>query len=96
MQDQIEALNRENRKLGIRLQLAQAFVGMLTRAYDALLHHGVNYRDLKEYKDNTAILDEAGSLPITEGRSRFLSWMARVESGITAAIRRKTFRRLDS
>lgn len=79
--------------LRIRLPMAQAFVAMLHKAYDALLHYGINYRDLPAYKDQT-LLDEAKTLPLRRGQVSYLEWMKRVRSDIEAAIRRKMFNRV--
>jgi hypothetical protein len=92
-QERIEALTKENQVLGVRLTLAQAFVRLLQVAYDALLYHGVNFRDLREYK-NDQDLEVAAKLPITDGRNRIVAWMGRVESAILAAQRRKGIRKV--
>lgn len=89
-----DTLATENRILSVRLNLAQAFTSMWLRAYDALLSHSINVRDLNEYKDTT-LLDRGlkeGSLE--EGRGSILEYIKRVESGIVAAIRRKTMRKV--
>lgn len=77
----------------IRLRLAQAFIDMLLVAYDALLHHGINYQSLPAYKDTT-LLDEATTLPLEQAHDSFLTWMGRVKNDIKAAIRRKQFRKV--
>ncbi len=77
--------------MGVRLTLAQAWVGFLNFAYDALLHHGVNYRNLREYKESTE-LDDAQKLPMTEGRNKITQWLERLQNSISAAIRRKSFK----
>ncbi len=51
LEKELAALRDEVSQQGVRLTLAQGWVNLLTKAYDALLHDGVNYRDLKEYKD---------------------------------------------
>lgn len=71
--------------------MAQAFAQMLLKAYDALLHFQINYRELPAYKDQ-ALLEEAKELVITEGRNRYLLWIERICNGIDAAVRRKQFR----
>lgn len=78
---------------GVRLRLAQAFIDMLLYAYDALLHHGVNYKTLPAYKD-TALLDAAQKLPLEQGHDSFIVWMERIRNDITAAIKRKGFRKV--
>ena len=78
---------------GVRLRLAQAFIDMLLTAYDALLHHGINYRTLPSYMDQT-LLDEAKTLPPEKGHDSFMVWMGRVKNDIAAAIKRKGFRKV--
>ena len=85
-----DPLVEENRVLSVRVSLGQSFLTMWMTAYDALLSHNINVRDLKEYKD-TSLLDAGmaqGSLE--DGRGSILEYIKRVESGIVAAIRRKT------
>jgi hypothetical protein len=84
-------LQEENRVLHMRLSLAQRFVALLQRAFDALLYHGVNFRNLPEYQED-APLDEANKLPLAQGRDKMMRWMDRVESSINAAIRRKSWK----
>lgn len=74
----------------VRLRLAQAFINMLLTAYDALLAHGVNYRNLPAYKDER-LLDEARELPLERGHDSFMAWLARIHNDIKAAVRRKGF-----
>lgn len=73
--------------------MAQAYVQMQEKAFDALLYHGVNYRLIPEYRDQT-LIDEARTLAVLQGRQKVLLWLERVENGIAAAIRRKTFHRV--
>ena len=77
----------------IRLSMAQAFVQLLQQAYDALLHYGINYKELPAYKDQR-LLDDASKLPLRRGQEAYISWITRVGSDINAAIRRKLFKRL--
>jgi hypothetical protein len=95
--DQEHPLVVENRILQTRLRLAQAFNGLMQAAFDALLTHGVNYRTLPEYKDD-GLLDAAlgNGVTIERGEANIMSWIERATNGISAAIRRKRFRRLDS
>lgn len=95
--DKIDRLDKEVAKLrkevsvqGIRLLLAQAWIDLYTFGYDALLHYGVNFRDLPEYKES--IPDEAMKLPVSEARNQIVMWMGRLKSAINAAVRRKGFR----
>ena len=83
--------DKELEVASVRLTMAQAFGQLMVKAFDALLHHGVNYRNLPEYKDE-ALLDEAKTLPLQRGFASYMRWMERVENGLAAAVRRKTFR----
>lgn len=91
LQRELEEVRKEVNTLGVRLTLAQAWVGFLNFAYDALLHHGVNYRTLKEYANSTE-LDDAQKLPITAARDKIVSWLGRLQSAISATVRRKQFK----
>lgn len=92
-----DPLVTENRILNIRIRLAQYFQTMLISAFDALLHHGVNYRELPEYKDSE-LLDQAlgNGVDVAKGEPMVVKWIERVHSGIKAAIRRKQIRKLNS
>lgn len=91
LQKELNAVRQEVHTLGTRLTLAQAWVGFLNFAYDALLHHGINYRSLKEYKNSTE-LDDAQKLPVTAARDKIVTWLGRLQSAISAAARRKAFK----
>lgn len=79
----------QNEELSIRLSLAGGWISLWRKAYDALLHHGVNVRTTKEFKD-TALLDAAlEAKDIREGQVSILEYLKRVESGLNAAVRRK-------
>jgi hypothetical protein len=84
----------DNRILAVRLSLAQAWIKVLLQAYDALLHYGINYRTLKEWKDWGAQLapnlDNHGTLE--DGRAKIMNYIERLGNGITAAVRRKHMR----
>ena len=82
-----------NRLLTVRLRLAAAFQTMWITAYDALLHHEVNVRELPEYKDD-GHLNAALDGDLTEGEGHIMAYLQKVTSGITAAIRRKSFRKV--
>lgn len=95
--DKLERLSEEVGKLrkelniqGIRLTLAQMWIDLYTRGYDALLHYGVNFRDLPEYKES--IPDDAMKMPVTEARNTIEKWMARLKNSLAAAVRRKGFK----
>lgn len=91
LQRDLEAVRQEVHTLGVRLTLAQAWVGFLNFAYDALLHHGVNYRSLKEYQNSTE-LDDAQKLPLTRARDKIVLWLGTLQSAVHAATRRKSFK----
>jgi hypothetical protein len=91
--DEQAAIVKANRLLTIRLALAQAFHSMWIRAYDALLHHQVNVRDLPEYKDSK-LLDKALESDLEKGQGLIVDYLKKVESGINAAVRRKSFRKV--
>jgi len=69
---------------------AQGYVRLLEHAYEALLYHRINYRDLPEYKDSR-LLDEARKLEPSRASSKYLLWIERVYNAVDAAIRRKQF-----
>lgn len=87
-------IDPKDRHLAVRLSLAQAALRLWEHAYDALLHHGVNFRTLPEYHDTT-YLDAARKGSVTEGQSNILRWIERLTSGIHAAVRRKAFKVTD-
>lgn len=91
LQRELDEVRKDVNTLGVRLTLAQAWVGFLNFAYDALLHHGVNYRSLKEYANSTE-LDDAQKLPLTQARDRIVHWLDRLQSAINATVRRKSFK----
>lgn len=91
LEKELQAVRKDVEELGVRLTLAQAWVGFLNFAYDALLHHGVNYRSLKEYKNSTE-LDDAQKLPLSKARDTITMWLGRLQSAIHAATRRKQFK----
>ena len=90
LREEATDLRKRLHSVEIRLTLAQAWVGLLTYAYEALLYHGVNYRTLKEYtEDNT--LDEAADMPLSAARNKIIHYLGRLQSAIGAAVRRKGF-----
>lgn len=78
-------------ELSGRLTMAKALAQLWSHAYDALLHHGVNFKSLPEWKDPEP-LDAIGKLPFHRGAQEYVSWMGRVQNAITAAVRRKGFK----
>ncbi len=88
------SVEAENRLLSVKLNIAHAFISMWLRAYDALLSHQVNVRDLPEYRDQKLLDEGLGKGDLEQGRNKVLEYIKRVESGIMAAIRRKSMRRV--
>lgn len=86
-------LRKEVNVQGIRLTLAQLWIGLYSKAYDSLLHYGVNFKDLREYKEDYP--DGAEKLPINQGRTEISHWIKKVENAIKAAVRRKGFKLVD-
>ena len=79
--------------LAARMVMAQAFAQLVLKGFDALLHFGINYRELPSYKDQT-LLEAADKLVLLEGRNKYLLWIERVSNSIDAAVKRKQFRLL--
>lgn len=78
-----------------KLTLAEEFGRLLLKAYDALLHYGINFKTLRtyslwekvsEFKD-TPIPDEL-THRIAKSQA-LLKWIGRVSNDIDAALRRK-------
>lgn len=91
LQQELNEVRKEVNSLGIRLTLAEAWVGFLHFAYDALLSHGVNYRTLREYQEDDT-LDTARKLPLSQARQKIVAYLLRLKSGINAAARRKALK----
>lgn len=87
---ELAALRKEVHENGIRLTLAHGWVSLLHKAYDALLSWGINFKTIPEYKRGYP--DDADGLPLTAARAAYFKWMSAVESGISAAVRRKQFK----
>lgn len=87
----IEQLTKKNREQAVKLNILYAFIDLLRRGYDALLHYGVNYQDLPEYKRDKP-LDHMQGRPLGEAQQEAISWIGKVQTGIAAAIRRKQFK----
>lgn len=88
----LERANKERDDALQRLNLAQQAFQLMTRAYDALLHHGVNFRSLKAYEFWEKFLHHGEKTP--EGhKTRTLSeWIVKVRNDIDAAVRRKSIK----
>ncbi len=87
----IKKQTTELRNAGSRLSIAYAFIDLLRTAYDALLHHGVNYQNLPEYKADSP-LNDLGKYPIEEVKVRSIGWIGKVKHAIEAQVRRKNFK----
>lgn len=79
----------ENKLLSTRLRLAHAFQSLVLQGYDALLHHGVNYRELPEHKDTTLLDKGLNHGDLHQGEAHVMEWIKRVGHGIVAKVRRK-------
>ena len=88
MNDELDYVTQERQDLVSRLMGAQALSQFLLRAFDAMVAYGVNFKDLPEWKDQSD-LDVARSLKATAAQGLIMTYMARLEHGLTAAIRRK-------
>lgn len=89
LEKELGKLREEVSRQGIRLLIAQEWINLLNRAYDALLYHGVRFRELAVYKD---FKDPDKAEHIHTMRDRYLRWFDRMDSEIVAAVRRKGFR----
>lgn len=87
-------LIQENKILSTSLHIAQAWVQFLKKAYDALLHHGINYRNLPEYNDPRGLLKLTmdPKVSMDTGEKAALEYLENSENGLDAAIRRKGFK----
>lgn len=89
IQKELTDLRTEVHQQGIRLVLAEAWLRLYGKAYDALLHYGVNFKSLKTWKRRPV---DAYKLPLSQARNVLIDFMKRVENDIAAAIRRKQFK----
>lgn len=76
-----------------RLLMLVAYANMVDEAYDALVNHGVNYRELPDYKDRR-LLERAERFPLNQGAALYVQWMGKLVSSIRAAVKRTTFRKV--
>lgn len=90
-----DPLVQENRILAIKLSLAKAWIGLWIHAFDAMVTHRINIRSLPEYKDPDGLLDQAYRGDLEHGQERVLLYLERCRNGLTAAVRRSTFRKVD-
>lgn len=91
LREEVNSLNKMVHEQGIRLTLAQAWVDFYQFAYDMFRAYGVDFKSLKEFED-TAVLDEAMELPMSQGQVKIIEYLGRLRSAVRAAIRRKQFR----
>lgn len=89
-------LIQDNRVLSVSLSIAQAWVQFFIKAYDALLHHNINYRQLPEFKDPKGLMRGAmnDAESMEKGQSKFLEYLENLGSAIDAAIRRAGFKKV--
>lgn len=92
---ELESLRKEVDQQGIRLTLAEAWIGFYRRAYSALKSYGIDFYKLKEYtqgyKGFGPGTDEVDKLPASQARDIYIAWIERMTNGLSAAIRRKNF-----
>ena len=88
--DEVDYVKASREDLVARLMNAQALSSFQFRAYDALQSHGVNYKDLAEWKDMEP-LTMASKLRPHQGGPLVIQWLERLEHALTAAVRRKRF-----
>lgn len=86
--------DKREEELSIRLTMAQAWVKLWQVAFDALLYHRVNMRETKEYADTSLIDSAREAKDVREGQSKVLEYIKRLESGINAAVRRKSIKQV--
>lgn len=77
----------------VRLTLASAYIQMQRKGHFALVHHGINYHSLPEYMDQSRI-EDSKDLSLWLAAEGCIEWCRRVEHGIEAAIKRKSFRKV--
>ncbi len=90
LRSELGEMRKDLETLNVRVYLAYQLLNFYRWAYDILLAYGVNFKDVKEYNEDT-ILDEASSLPITKARNKIAEYLKRLRSGVRAAVRRKNF-----
>lgn len=74
--------------LRARLTTAEMTVGVLFHAYDALRSYGVDFKTLREWKENE-VLDEARKLKPQAMSEKVVAYLQRLRNAITAAVNRK-------
>lgn len=91
IKDETDYVKEDRADLVARLMAAQEMGKFLLRGYDALLHYGVNFKNLPEWKDQSA-LDEAARLKPHRGQEAIVHYFQRLTHALSAAVRRKQFR----
>lgn len=92
--DEEDYVREDRQDLVARLMQAQAFAQFLLRAYNALRSYGVDSMNLPEWKDQKA-LEEAARMKPHAAQGRIIAYFQRLENALSAAIRRKQFKRFD-
>lgn len=88
MNDELDYVTQERQDLVSRLMGAQALSLFLLRAFDAFVAYGVNFKSLPEWQDQTD-LDTARTLKATAAQGLIMTYMARLEHALAAAVRRR-------
>lgn len=97
IEQELTALRKEVQHQGIRLNLAEAWLGLYQLGYDALRSWGVDFKKLKEFGDGypgfkSKTKDSVDKLPASLAQTVYINWIRRIENAIEAAVRRKQFR----
>jgi len=74
-----------------KLHLAQAYAAILDRAYDALLHYGINFKSLRTWS-MWEKFSEHHDEPVegdTDKRPKLYEWLTRVGRDLDAAVLRR-------
>lgn len=71
-----------------RCAMYEAALQMQQVAYDALLHHGVNFKTLPAFKRQTNLRKGLAEPPL-RGLGKYVEWCRRMESEVKATVRRK-------
>lgn len=78
----------EREDLLARVMWANQWGHFLEEAFDVYMAHRVNYRDLPEYKDRSA-LEAARKLRPHAAQMKILAYIEELRSALKAAVRRK-------
>ena len=91
LKDESDYEKEDRHDLVSRLMACQALAQFFLKAYDALLHYGVNFKTLPEWKDQRD-LDAARKLKPNAAKTVIIGYFGRLESALSAAVRRTQFR----